>query len=193
MRLKTQERLLSTCRISDVNAPYSTYTVPLNPFKSVYCVSNKKGDKSLVLWSPPTNCSCYPKASRDLNLSEPPLHKVLAAIMQWLASFSRLCHTTFQATMTAKKYSQVSSTFGLNGIFSRLSEKLHFYTHDMLIGCDTIPQRKMARYEINCALDILQSLVVTWGKAVLVLQLFSYNRDENEHTSWVTNNLGLTQ
>lgn len=53
------------------------------------CVCVTKGrDKSLVLWSSPTNCSFCPKAAWDLNLSEPPEQKSLAAITHRLLHFS---------------------------------------------------------------------------------------------------------
>lgn len=90
----------------------------IKPFLSVYwvhacvcahvceCVCGKKGCKSLVHQSPPTNCSCYLKAAKDLNLSESPQHKTLAGIPHRLSSACRR-HTTFQPTISGKKIKKI--------------------------------------------------------------------------------------
>lgn len=80
--MEKQERLLSNCRKID-EKPSNVHThATIKPFQqSIRGVCDKEGNKSLLLQSPPTKCSCYPKATRDLNLSASPEHKTLAAIM----------------------------------------------------------------------------------------------------------------
>lgn len=85
-------------------------------------VCGKEGAKSLFFWSPPTNCSCYLKAATDLNLSGPPWHKVLAAVMQWFPSFSVIAVPHFNQPCQEKKDSQVCSAFGMNGLFKLVRE-----------------------------------------------------------------------
>lgn len=80
----------------------------IKPFLSVYtvyvrvCVCVARRDVNHYFISPPTNCSCYLKAARDLNLSESPQHRTLAGILHQLFSACRW-HTTFQLTISGKK------------------------------------------------------------------------------------------